>query len=59
MYNQQSPHNEKKNIDEMTNIELLDVLWNALNKANSKGVFIIDEAFTLKVIHEKLKKNIN
>lgn len=59
MDNQQSQNNEKKNIDEMTNIELLDVLWTALNKANSKGVFIIDEAFTLKVIHEKLKKNIN
>ena len=48
----------QKNLNEMTNTEVLDVLWNALNKANSKGVFSIDEAFTLKVLYDRLKKDI-
>lgn len=48
----------QKNLDEMSNKEVLDVLWNALNKANSKGVFSIDEAFTLKVLYDRLKKDI-
>ena len=39
--------------DPSTN-ELLDNLWKALNMANGKGVFSIDEAFYLKVIYEKL-----
>tara|TARA_Y100000389_G_scaffold142138_1_gene140104 strand:+ start:505 stop:684 length:180 start_codon:yes stop_codon:yes gene_type:complete len=50
--------NENKSLESMNNNELLDILWKALNKANGSGVFNIDEAFTLKVIYEKLKKNI-
>ena len=50
--------NENKSLESMNNNELLDILWKALNKANGNGVFNIDEAFTLKVIYEKLKKNI-
>ena len=49
--------NENKSLESMNNNELLDILWKALNKANGNGVFNIDEAFTLKVIYEKLKKN--
>lgn len=49
--NQQS---DKKTFEDMSKIELLNVLWQALNKANSAGSFNIDEAFTLKVVHERL-----
>lgn len=50
--------NQEKNLESLNNNELLDILWKALNKANTKGVFNIDEAFTLKIIYEKLKKNL-
>lgn len=51
-------NDENKNLDTMDNTELLEYLWRGLNKANIGGIFTIDEAFTLKLIYEKLKKNI-
>lgn len=51
--------NEKKNIDEMSKKELLDILWSALNKCCKSGQFNIDEAFTLKVIYDKLNEIID
>ena len=46
---------ENNNVENMTSKEILDLIWKALNKANAKGVFSIDEAFGLKVLYEKLK----
>jgi hypothetical protein len=43
----------------MNNTELLDVLWQALNKANLKGVFNINESFLLKVVNDKLIEKLN
>ena len=51
-------NDENKNLETLSNNELLEILWKALNKANGNGVYTIDEAFTLKVIYEKLKKNV-
>ena len=51
-------NSENKNVEDLKNIEILELLWKALNKANSNGVFTIDEAFSLKILYEKLKKNI-
>ena len=48
-----------KKIEDMTNIEVCDLIWNALNKATLKGVYTIDEAFILKVLFDKLKNNVN
>lgn len=45
---------DKKTFNEMSPKELLNVLWQALNKANSAGAFNLDEAFTLKIVHERL-----
>lgn len=50
--------NDKKNIDTMTNLDIIEVFWKGLNKANTSGVFSIDEAFTLKVLYEKIKKGL-
>ena len=58
MDNMEQDQNQEKKLESHNNNELLDILWKALNKANTKGVFNIDEAFTLKIIYEKLKKNI-
>lgn len=49
---------EKKNIDEMSQKELLDILWSALNKCCKSGQFNIEEAFTLKIIYDKLLETI-
>ena len=50
--------NDKKSIENMTNLDIVEVFWKGLNKANTSGVFSIDEAFTLKVLYEKIKKNL-
>ncbi len=49
--------NQNKKFNEMNNNELLDILWSALNKANTKGVYNIDEAYLIKLTYEKLKQN--
>jgi flagellar motor component MotA len=50
---------DTKNLNEMNNSELLELLWSALNKANSKGVYSIDEAYLIKLTYIKLTQNIN
>ena len=45
---------EKKTIETMSNVEALDVLWQALNKSTLKGTFNINEAHLLKLVHDKL-----
>ena len=50
---------ENKPLTEMNKKELLGILWHALNKANIKGVFTINEAFSIKVVYDKLCKDIN
>lgn len=45
---------DKTTVDKMTGGELLDIMWQALNKANLKGVFMINESFLLKLVHTRL-----
>ena len=59
MDNPTPQNSENKSLADMSKHELLCVLWQALNKANTKGVFTIDEAFTLKVVYDKICKDIN
>ena len=47
-----------RSLNEMKNTELLQFLWQGLNSANTKGSFSIDEAFTLRLVYDKLKENI-
>jgi hypothetical protein len=47
--------NQQKSVNEMDKHELLEILWTALNKCCKNGQFTIDEAFTLKIIYDKLK----
>lgn len=42
------------NLERATPLESLQVLWTALNKASSAGVFSLDEGYALKVLHTKL-----
>jgi hypothetical protein len=50
--------NDNKSIDKMNNRELIDILWQGLNKSNLKGVFSINESYLLRVVHDKLLEKI-
>ena len=47
-----------KTIDTMTKPELIDVLWQALNKSNLKGVFTINESYLLRMVYTKLLESV-
>jgi len=46
--------NNKNNIESLTHNDCLDFIWKALNKASTKGVFTIDESYSIKLIFNKL-----
>ena len=56
----QSLENTEKtvNLANMTLDDSMSLIWNALNKANSQGVFTIDESYVIKVAHNKVKSNL-
>jgi hypothetical protein len=43
------------NLANLTLDDSMNLIWNALNKANSQGVFSIDESYVIKVAHNKIK----
>ena len=49
---------DNKTVSNMSNSELIDVLWQGLNKATLKGTFTINEAYLLKLVHVKLLENV-
>ena len=49
---------ENKTIDTMIKPELIDILWQALNKSNLKGVFNINESYLLKIVYTKLLESV-
>ena len=49
---------EAKAVSSMSNSDLIDVLWQGLNKASLKGVFNINESYLLKIVHAKLAENV-
>ena len=66
MDKQQSVENSNNNTQEKTvnlaNLTVddsMNLIWNALNKANSQGVFTIDESYVIKVAHNKLKTTVS
>ena len=38
---------------------VIDIIWNALNKASKQGVYTIEESYTLKVLIDRLKHELN
>jgi len=56
----QSVENTEKtvNLANMTLDDSMSLIWNALNKANSQGVFTIDESYVIKVAHNKVKTSL-
>mgnify|MGYP001247475634 CR=1 FL=1 len=46
------------NIEELTAVQSLDGIYNLVNKAASKGVFTIDESYVLKVLFNKVLKEL-
>lgn len=46
------------NLANLTVDDSMNLIWNALNKANSQGVFTIDESYVIKVAHNKLKTSV-
>lgn len=49
---------KNKNLEELTTIEIYEIIFNALDKATLKGVYNMNEVFILKVLIDKLKNNI-
>ena len=49
---------QQVNLDNLTVVQSLNVLWSMLNQASSKGAFTIDESYVLKVIFQKLTANL-
>ncbi len=45
---------EKQAVDKLSNEELIDILWQALNKSSLKGVYTINESYLLKMVYTRL-----
>ena len=50
-----SAPSDKINLESINNEESLEVIWNMINKAATKGAFNIDEAYILKILFTKIK----
>ncbi|VVU95121.1 hypothetical protein CPAV1605_846 [seawater metagenome] len=46
------------NLANLSNEDCLNLLFNALNKANANGVFQLDEAYVLKIAHNHLRQQL-
>ena len=49
---------ESKTVANMSNSELVDILWQGLNKGSLKGVFNINESYLLKLVYSRLLENV-
>ena len=58
--NKSMPQNNERtvNLANLSSEDCLNLIFNALNKANSNGVFQLDEAYVLKIAHNHLKQQI-
>jgi len=45
---------EKQTVDKLSNEELIEILWQALNKSSLKGVYTINESYLLKMVYTRL-----
>ena len=53
--------NEQKtvNIEDMTPQQSLEAIWTLVNKAASKGCYNIDEGYVIKVLFNKVSKQLS
>ena len=49
---------ETKTVSTMSNSDLIDIMWQGLNKSSLKGVFNINESYLLKLVHARLLENV-
>tara|TARA_B100001093_G_C26163224_1_gene732474 strand:+ start:344 stop:580 length:237 start_codon:yes stop_codon:yes gene_type:complete len=56
--NQTQTQEKTVNLANLTVDDSMNLIWNALNKANSQGVYTIDESYVIKVAHNKLKTSV-
>ena len=42
------------NVDQLTLVQCLNLVWSLLNQATTKGAFNIDEAYAAKVVFQRL-----
>jgi len=54
MNTDQNAENKQIDIKSIKPDECLNFIWNALNKASNKGVFNIDESYSIRVVFHKL-----
>ena len=55
---QNQTQDKQVNLADLTASECLNLLWTALNKANTAGAFQLDEAYVLKVAHNNVKNKL-
>ena len=55
---QEQPQQQTINLANLSTNDCLNLIWNALNKANSTGAFQIDEAYVLKIAHNNLRNRL-
>ena len=41
---------ENQDVDKLSNDELIDIIWQALNKSSLKGVYTLNESYLLKKV---------
>ena len=42
-------------LDDLSKEDIIEILWNAMNKSCKQGVFNIEESYTIKILFDRLK----
>tara|TARA_B100001248_G_C27063044_1_gene310446 strand:+ start:144 stop:452 length:309 start_codon:yes stop_codon:yes gene_type:complete len=50
----ETPSTQTVNVDQLTLVQCLNLIWSLLNQATTKGAFNIDEAYAAKVVFQRL-----
>lgn len=53
------PKQTQINLNDLTPVSAMDLLYQLMNRANKIGAFTIDESYTLKVLFEIIGKELN
>jgi hypothetical protein len=48
-------NNGQIKLDDLSKDDIVEILWNAVNKACKQGVFNIEESYTIKILFDRLK----
>ena len=50
----ETPPTQTVNVDQLTLVQCLNLIWSLLNQATTKGAYNIDEAYAAKVVFQRL-----